>query len=87
MTLVELNAKVKREFYLAKGFSPLEVEDEQIVWPGGSRLAVKTMIMRMRISPMMMLITMVALMIMMMTMVSLMMMSMTTKRETNNNNN
>ena len=70
-----------------EGRMALEVEDEQIVWPGGSRLAVKTMIMRMRISPMMMLITMVALMIMMMTMVSLMMMSMTTKRETNNNNN
>ena len=26
---MESNAKVKREFYLAKGFSPLEVEDEQ----------------------------------------------------------
>ena len=29
LTLMESNAKVKREFYLAKGFSPLEVEDEQ----------------------------------------------------------
>ena len=26
----------------------LEVEDEQIVWPGGSRLAVETLIMKMR---------------------------------------
>ena len=64
-----------------EGRMALEVEDEQIVWPGGSRLAVKTMIMRMSISPMMMLMTIMVLIIMVMTMMSPMMMLMTTKRE------
>ena len=39
----------------------LEVEDEQIVWPGGSRLAVKTLIMKMRMmAPMTMRMRMMA---------------------------
>ena len=68
----------------------LEVEDEQIVWPGGSRLAVETMIMRM--APIIMRMTMTALkimrmkmtvpMIMRMTMSALMTMLMTTNRKT-----
>ena len=69
----------------------LEVEDEQIVWPGGSRLAVETMIMRMAPIFMMALkimrMKMTVPMIMRMTMSALMIMLMTTKRKNNNNNN
>ena len=61
----------------------LEVEDEQIVWPGGSRLAVETMIMRMRMmAPNIMIMRMMALMIMTMTMMALMIMLMTPNRKT-----
>ena len=59
-----------------EGRMALEVEDEQIVWPGGSRLAVKTMIMRM--APIIMRMTMMALKIMRMKMTVPMIMRMTT---------
>ena len=61
----------------------LEVEDEQIVWPGGSRLAVKTLIMKMRMmAPIIMRVRMMSLIIMMMTKMALMIMLRTTNRKT-----
>ena len=65
-----------------EGRMALEVEDEQIVWPGGSRLAVETMSMRMRMmAPIIMRMTMMAPIIMMMMMMALKIMLMTPNRK------